>query len=137
MGQRLSSQSEHNTSTRDESARSSEVSSSTKEAAKEKNVDFCVNVDIGGWGKQLNELMTKIPPQFMCSSNHDILRFARIDVLGVTSPQVYLKVKGNWTGGHQENLNARAANLNIGPASSLWHCVGGLKQIELFRELAK
>jgi hypothetical protein len=29
-------------------------------------VDFCVNVDIGEWTEQMNELQTKIPPQFFC-----------------------------------------------------------------------
>ena len=68
---------------------------------------------------------------------YDILKHARIQVLGVTSPQVYLKVKGNWTGGHQENMRVRAANLNHGPASSIWHSVGGPEQIERFRKLVK
>jgi len=70
-------------------------------------------------------------------TEHDILRFARIQVLGVTSPQVYLKVRGNWTGGHQENLSARAGNLNHGPAKTLWHCVGKPKDIKKFRTKAK
>jgi len=67
----------------------------------------------------------------------DILRFARIQVLGVTSPQVYLKVKGNWTGGHQENLAARACNINHGPGKSLWHCIGNPEDINKFRKKAK
>lgn len=46
-------------------------------------------------------------------------------------------MKGCWTGGHQENLRVRAANVNHGPASSLWHCVGGSSMIEKFRNLAK
>ena len=65
-----------------------------------KRVDFCVNVDIGAWLPQMKELTQKIPKQFLCMTEYDILRFARIKVLGVTEPQVYLKVKGNWTGGH-------------------------------------
>ena len=66
----------------------------------DKNVDFCVNVDIGGWGAQMTELKNKVPEEFMCQSEHDILKHSQIDILGVTKPQVYLKVKGNWTGGH-------------------------------------
>ena len=61
----------------------------------------------------------------MCKSKFDLLKYGKIDVLGVTTPQIYLKVKGNWTGGHQENLRVRAANINHGGASSIWHCVGG------------
>lgn len=38
-------------------------------------------------------------------------------------PQLYLKVKGVWTGGHQENLRLRAANINFGPGESVWYCV--------------
>ena len=65
----------------------------------DRNVDFCVNVDIGGWDRHMKELK-KVPDQFMCMTQPDIMRFARIQVLGVTTPQIYLKVKGNWTGGH-------------------------------------
>ena len=42
-----------------------------------KNVDFCVNVDIGSWQRQMQEIK-KIPEEFMCMSKFDILRFARI-----------------------------------------------------------
>ena len=72
----------------------------------------------------------------MSMSKHDILRFSRVVVLGVNSPQVYLKVKGNWTGGHQENLSLRALNINHGPSSSLWHCVNKPEEIDQFRKLA-
>ena len=34
-----------------------------------------------------------------------------------------MKVTGVWTGGHQENLRFRAANINFGPAASLWYAV--------------
>ena len=44
----------------------------------EKNVDFCVNVDIGSWDDQMKELKKKIPEEFMSMSKHDILRFARV-----------------------------------------------------------
>ena len=84
----------------------------------------------------MQELKSKMPPEFMCMTKHDILRFSRVEVLGVNCPQVYLKVKGNWTGGHQENLNLRALNINHGPSSSLWHCVTKPEQIDYFRKLA-
>ena len=87
-------------------------------------VDFCVNVDIGTWKDQMDELK-KVPKEFMCLSEHDMLRYAKVDILGVTAPQIYLKVKGNWTGGHQENLRVRATNINHGTDSSIWHCIGG------------
>ena len=51
-----------------------------------KNVDFCVNVDIGSWDEQMKELSDKIPPSLMCMSKYDILKFARVNVLGVNTP---------------------------------------------------
>ena len=47
-----------------------------------------------------------------------------------------MKVKGNWTGGHQENLRLRATNINHGPESSLWYNVGNKAEIDKFREIA-
>jgi hypothetical protein len=35
-------------------------------------------------------------------------------------PQFYFKVKGVWTGGHQENVNLTAININHGPGESEW-----------------
>lgn len=103
----------------------------------EKNVDFCVNVDIGLWTTHMKALKEKVPKELMCMSEFDMLSFARIKILGVTDPQVYLKVKGNWTGGHQENLRVRATNINHGPHSSLWYNVGGQQNIDRFRQLAQ
>ena len=121
------------------SSRASSEGSETKERKKsqfpQNNVDFCVNVDIGAWDEQMKELKKKIPEEFMCMSKHDILRFSRVNVLGVNTPQVYLKVRGNWTGGHQENLSLRALNINFGPASTIWHGIALPKDIEKFREL--
>lgn len=36
---------------------------------------------------------------------------------------MYIKVKGAYTGGHEENLRFWAVNLNHGPDSSTWYCV--------------
>ncbi len=33
-----------------------------------------------------------------------MMRFCPGDIPGVTLPQLYLKVPGVWTGGHEENL---------------------------------
>lgn len=49
---------------------------------------------------------------------------------------MYLKVKGNWTGGHQENLRLRAVNLNHGPDSSIWNCIA-IKDLDQFRTKVK
>lgn len=48
-----------------------------------------------------------------------------------------MKVKGNWTGGHQENLRLRATNINHGPESSLWYNVGDKTDIDRFREISR
>jgi len=48
----------------------------------------------------MQELTDKIPPQFMCLSEHDLLSHSRALVLGVNIPQMYVKVRGVWTGGH-------------------------------------
>ena len=95
---------------------SSESCSQTndEETKCDKFVEFCVNIDIGSWKPQIEQL-SKVPDPFMPLGSQDMLNFSQVDVLGLTTPQTYLKVKGNWTGGHQENLRVRAANINHGP----------------------
>ena len=44
----------------------------------DRNVDFCVNVDIGGWDRQMEELKSKIPADFMCLSKQDVMVYSRI-----------------------------------------------------------
>ena len=73
--------------------------------------------------RQINELVDKVPNYLMCDSELDIQQHLRAHVLGMTIPQLYMKVKGVWTGGHQENLCLRAANINFGPQESLWYAV--------------
>jgi histone demethylase len=60
----------------------------------------------------------------------------RQDILGVSSPQLYLKVGGVWTGGHEENLRAQAVNINFGPAPSKWYCVKA-EHVPRLRRLVK
>jgi len=85
------------------------------------NIKFGVNLDIGTWGPQIDELVSKIPEDFLFCSERDILQYVRQHILGMTQPQMYIKVKGAWTGGHEENLRYRAVNLNHGPGSSEWN----------------
>jgi hypothetical protein len=84
------------------------------------NIKFGVNIDIGKWKPQINELVAKIPDDFLFCSRLDALQYVRQHILGMTQPQLYMKVKGSWTGGHEENLRYRAINLNHGPDSSEW-----------------
>lgn len=87
-------------------------------------IKFAVNIDIGDWPEQVDELVAKIPDEFLFCSPEDPLQYVRNHILGMTQPQMYIKVKGSWTGGHEENLRYRAINLNHGPSSSEWNCVG-------------
>ena len=43
------------------------------------------------------------------------------EIFGCSLPQMYFKVKGCWTGGHQENINMAAVNINHGPDASEWY----------------
>lgn len=49
--------------------------------------------------------------------------FLRQHIPGMTQPQIYLKVPGCWTGGHQENLSMRAVNINHGPGDVEWYFI--------------
>ena len=78
-----------------------------------KKIYFGVNIDIDKWTEHLDEL-AKLPKEFNFLSNFDVLSYLRYHILGVTDPQVYLKVEGSWTGGHEENVRLRAININHG-----------------------
>jgi len=65
----------------------------------------------------------------------DTLQYVRRHILGMSQPQLYIKVKGAWTGGHEENLRFRAANLNHGPAPSEWNAVGSKDSSRLRNEV--
>ena len=41
-------------------------------------------------------------------------------VLGMNAVQLYMKVPGSRTPGHQENVNMAAININIGPGDCEW-----------------
>ena len=43
-------------------------------------------------------------------------------ILGMNTVQLYMKVLGSRTPGHQENLNMPAVNINIGPEDTEWFC---------------
>lgn len=86
-------------------------------------VKFAVNVDIGTWEEMTTELEAKIPSVLMCKGSRDMLRLLRQEIEGITIPQIYLKVAGCWTGGHEENLRIRAINLNTGKGDVEWYCM--------------
>lgn len=67
-------------------------------------IRFCCNVDIRNWTQHMDALKRHIPAWMQFQSSNDILGRLRQDVEGMNSPQVYMKVPGVWTGGHEENL---------------------------------
>lgn len=101
----------------------------------EGNIKFAVNIDIGHWEPQIEELVAKIPEEFLFCSVKDALQWVRSHIMGMTQPQMYMKVKGSWTGGHEENLRYRAVNLNHGPDSSEWNLVGSAYSAKLRQEV--
>lgn len=48
-------------------------------------------------------------------SEFDGLSYLDSIIDGCNAPQMYMKVKGCWTGGHQENVSLGSVNLNHGP----------------------
>ena len=69
------------------------------------SVRFCSNLDFNSqWANHLQALQQVIPSYLMCSSEKDLLSYTRKSIHGMTVPQLYIKVPGVWTGGHEENL---------------------------------
>ena len=83
-------------------------------------VAFAVNIDIGEWQRQIDELQAKVPVCMAFGGADDCLSYIRLHVNGMTLPQIYLKVTGCWTGAHQENLSFTAVNINHGPGVCQW-----------------
>ncbi len=55
------------------------------------------------------------------------------EIIGITTPQIYIKVRNNFTPFHFENLNLISINVNFGPGASVWgfipsHQIGKLKK---------
>ncbi|KAJ8609478.1 hypothetical protein CTAYLR_005426 [Chrysophaeum taylorii] len=84
---------------------------------------FAANVDMDKMTDQLDSLEAMMPTYLRWGGEFDMLRFARQTVPGVTFPQLYFKVEGNWTGGHEENLRLSSVNCNHGPGSSRWYAI--------------
>jgi len=83
-------------------------------------VAFGVNIDIGEWQRQIDELQAKMPASLSFGGPDDCLSYIRLHVNGMTLPQIYLKTTGCWTGAHQENLSFTAVNINHGPGVCQW-----------------
>ena len=89
----------------------------------DQKIKFAVNLDIGNFKEQLKELHDKVPADVYCNRGNDLQGLLRKHIPGMSVPQIYLKVAGCWTGGHQENLSLRAVNINHGPGEVEWFCM--------------
>ncbi|CAF4096182.1 unnamed protein product [Rotaria sp. Silwood2] len=87
-----------------------------------RTIKFGTNVDLSDekkWSIQLNEL-TKLPLFLRVQSAGNLLSHIGYTILGMNSVQLYMKVPGSRTPGHQENNNLCAININIGPGDCEW-----------------
>lgn len=86
------------------------------------NYRFGTNVDLSDerkWRVQMAELQ-KLPPFVRVVSAGNMLSHVGHTILGMNSVQLYMKVPGSRTPGHQENNNFCAVNINIGPGDCEW-----------------
>ncbi|KAH9389392.1 Lysine-specific demethylase 6A, partial [Tyrophagus putrescentiae] len=94
-----------------------------KPSAKTKKIKFATNIDLSDaevWRRQLEELK-KLPAflQVDCPGSN-LLNHVGHPLLGVNTVQLYMKVPGCRTPGHQENNNFCSVNINIGPGDCEW-----------------
>ncbi|KFW02383.1 Lysine-specific demethylase 6A, partial [Fulmarus glacialis] len=86
-----------------------------------KTIKFGTNIDLSDdkkWKLQLHEL-TKLPAFVrVVSAGH-----VGHTILGMNTVQLYMKVPGSRTPGHQENNNFCSVNINIGPGDCEWFVV--------------
>ncbi|CAG0879731.1 unnamed protein product [Darwinula stevensoni] len=87
-----------------------------------KMIKFGTNVDLSDerkWRFQLQELM-KLPAFARVVSAGNMLSHVGHVILGMNTVQLYMKVPGSRTPGHQENNNFCSVNINIGPGDCEW-----------------
>lgn len=85
-------------------------------------VTFGTNVDLSDtkkWRAQLDEL-DKLPLFARVVSASNMLTHVGHSILGMNTVQLYMKVPGCRTPGHQENNNFCSVNINIGPGDCEW-----------------
>lgn len=89
-----------------------------------KQIKFGTNVDLSSsktFARHLDEI-NKLPWWLRLSDRRNPLSEVGYDILGMNTMQLYMKVLGSRTPGHQENLNMPAVNINIGPGDTEWFC---------------
>ncbi|XP_042314804.1 lysine-specific demethylase 6A isoform X3 [Sceloporus undulatus] len=90
-----------------------------------KMIKFGTNIDLSDdkkWKLQLHEL-TKLPAFVRVVSAGNLLSHVGHTILGMNTVQLYMKVPGSRTSGHQENNNFCSVNINIGPGDCEWFVV--------------
>lgn len=99
--------------------------SGVKNCSQTKMLKFGTNVDLSDdrkWRPQLQELM-KLPAFARVVSAANMLSHVGHVILGMNTVQLYMKVPGSRTPGHQENNNFCSININIGPGDCEWFAV--------------
>ncbi|XP_054608456.1 lysine-specific demethylase 6B-like isoform X2 [Dunckerocampus dactyliophorus] len=100
-------------------------SSSGDQKAVGKIIKFGTNIDLSDpkrWKPQLQELQ-KLPAFMRVASSGNMLSHVGHTILGMNTVQLYMKVPGSRTPGHQENNNFCSVNINIGPGDCEWFSV--------------
>ncbi|KAK6316902.1 hypothetical protein J4Q44_G00123020 [Coregonus suidteri] len=90
-----------------------------------KIIKFGTNIDLSDpkrWKPQLQELL-KLPAFMRVEFNGNMLSHVGHTILGMNTVQLYMKVPGSRTPGHQENNNFCSVNINIGPGDCEWFAV--------------
>ncbi|XP_062853698.1 lysine-specific demethylase 6A-like isoform X1 [Trichomycterus rosablanca] len=107
----------------------SETSSSENVARRRKGpfkqIKFGTNIDVSDekkWKLQLQEL-SKLPAFARVVSAGNLLSHVGHTILGMNTVQLFMKVPGSRTPGHQENNNFCSVNINIGPGDCEWFAV--------------
>ena len=91
-----------------------------KKSNNKERLMYGVNIELTEYPFLMNELEKKMHPLLLFGSSYDSLAYVRNHIKGMTIPQMYIKVPGVWTGGHEENLRMRSINICHGPGSSYW-----------------
>ncbi|XP_070158900.1 lysine-specific demethylase 6A-like [Polyergus mexicanus] len=102
-----------------------EKENTQKTIKEETKLLFGTNVDLSNikiWKRQLEELK-KLPSLFQVGSDDSMLNYVGHNILGMNTVQLYMKVPGCRTPGHQENNNFCSVNINIGPGDCEWFAV--------------
>ncbi|KAG7330337.1 hypothetical protein KOW79_006559 [Hemibagrus wyckioides] len=108
-----------------DSTGSNSSSSSSEQKPVGKIIKFGTNIDLSDpkrWKSQLQELQ-KLPAFMRVSSSGNMLSHVGHTILGMNTVQLYMKVPGSRTPGHQENNNFCSVNINIGPGDCEWFAV--------------